>query len=143
LNTSTDNLSITLKPSNAVIICLGSLHLLALIVVVLLSIAAWLKALLLILVVAMATKAIREHGLNISETSITKLSCASNSKCRIELNNGTAIQAKITNADWLFNYFAVLIIQSKQNKFNTVIAKDSLSQEQFYTLRLYLRSLNK
>ena len=77
-----------------------------------------------------------------SNNSIAKLSCTKNGKCRVELKNGKVFQAKIVSAEWLFNYFAVFVLENNVNKFKTTIAKDALSQEQFYSLRLYLRSLN-
>ena len=85
---------------------------------------------------------IRRFALLTSNDSVLHLSCASNDRCRIELVNGKVYQTKITSADWLFNYFAVILLQSNSKKFKVIIAKDAVSQEQFYALRLYLRSLN-
>lgn len=91
----------------------------------------------------MAYKTIKQYALFKADNSIVKLNCASKNKCRIELANGKVYQATIVTANWLFNYFAILVLQTHVKKFNVTIAKDTMSQEQSYTLRLYLRSLNK
>ena len=98
---------------------------------------------LMSIVSVMAVKTIKQYALLKSENSIYKLRCSSNSKCEIELKNGKVFQAKLIAANWLFDYFAVFLLQNNTNKFKATIAKDSMSQEQFYALRLYLRSLNK
>ncbi len=95
------------------------------------------------IVSVMAVKTIKQYALLKSEDSIYKLRCSSNSKCKIELKNGKVFQAKLIAENWLFDYFAVFLLQNSTNKFKGTIAKDSMSQEQFYALRLCLRSLNK
>ncbi len=95
------------------------------------------------IVLMMAAKTIKQYALLSSEDSIYKLRCSSNSKCQIELKNGKVFHAKLIAANWLFDYFTVFLLQNNTNKFKATIAKDSMSQEQFYALRLYLRSLNK
>ena len=85
---------------------------------------------------------IKQYALLVSKDAIRLLNCSSKNKCKLELNNKHRYLTSIVSANWLFNYFAVLVLQSSTKKFNVIIAKDALSQEQFYTLRLYLRSLN-
>ena len=96
----------------------------------------------MLLIISSAFVAIRRFGLLTSNDSVLHLSCTASDRCRIELNNGKVYQANITSADWLFNYFAVILLQNNSKKFKVIIAKDAVSQEQFYALRLYLRSLN-
>lgn len=67
---------------------------------------------------------------------------SASNECKIESKDGTLHDARIKNADWLFRYFAVIILCTNSKIYKTIIAKDTLSQEQFYTLRLYLRSIN-
>jgi len=124
-------------------LCFSLLHLLALISILFLSIPVLVMVILISIVLMMAAKTIKQYALLISEDSIYKLRCSSNSKCQIELKNGKVLQAKLIAANWLFDYFAVFLLQNNTNKFKATIAKDSMSQEQFYALRLYLRSLNK
>ena len=96
----------------------------------------------MLLIILIAFVVLRRFALLTSNDSVLHLSCAANDRCRIELVNGKVYQTNITSADWLFNYFAVILLQSNSKKFKVIIAKDAVSQEQFYALRLYLRSLN-
>ena len=143
MNTSTANFSITLKPSKALFLSLSALHLFAAISISLLFIAISVKLALVMILLLMAVKTIKQYVLLKTDHSIAKLNCLTNCKCRLELNNGKVYQVKIISAEWLFNYFAVLVLRNNSNKFKATIAKDTLSQEQFYALHLYLRSLNK
>ena len=102
----------------------------------------WIKVLAVLLIISIAFVVIRQFALLISNDSVLHLRCAANDRCRIGLNNGKVYQANIISADWLFNYFALILLQSNSKKFKVIISKDAVSQEQFYTLRLYLRSLN-
>ena len=96
-------------------------------------------------------KAVKQHALLRSDSSIAALVCSSsslssgsdNNKCKITLNNGKEFKVNITSADCLFNYFIVLLFKNNAKTFKATIAKDTISQEQFYSLRLYLRSINK
>ena len=115
----------------------------AIISILFLSIPVSLKTVLVVFIIVMAVIAINRYALLKTDSSIHKISFSSNRKCKIELLNGKEYEVKLTASDWFFNYFAVLIMQSKTNKFKVTIAKDTMSQEQFYVLRLYLRSLNK
>jgi len=143
LNTSTDNFSITLQPSRALFLSLGSVHFLAIVSILFLSIPVWVKIVLVFFIFVTAAITFKQYVLLKSANSISKLNCSSKRKCRVELNNGKVYQAKLIAADWLFDYFAVLVLQNNTKKFKATIAKDTMSQEQFYALRLYLRSLNK
>jgi len=84
---------------------------------------------------------IKRYALFNAENSVHKLSCSNDNKCKVELHNGKTYKVKVTATNWLFDYFAILTMQNKTKKFKATIAKDALSQEQFYVLRLYLRSL--
>ena len=78
-----------------------------------------------------------------NKNSILKITAVSASnECKIETSNGTTHDARIQNADWLFRFFAVIVLSVNTKIYKTIIAKDMLSQEQFYALRLYLRSIN-
>ena len=139
---STVNFSYTAKPSKTLVLSFVFLHALAVASLILISIPIWLKCLSILLIVLMAFNVLRRYALFISNDSIRHLSCASNKKCRIELYNGNVHQVKLVSSAWLFNYFAVMVLQSSSRKFKLAISKDTLSQEQFYALRLYLRSKN-
>ncbi len=143
MNTSTDNFSITLQPSRALFISLCSVHFLAIVSILFLSIPIFVKVALVFFVFVLATYTVNQYVLLKSEKSIYKLNCRNTRKCRVELNNGKVYQANLIAANWLFDYFAVLVLQNNTKKFKATIAKDTMSQEQFYALRLYLRSLNK
>jgi hypothetical protein len=97
----------------------------------------------LTVLVFIGAKAVRQYALFKADTSITKFNCSSDSKCKVELKNGKEIQVKLISADCLFGYFIVLLFKNNTKKYKITIAKDTVSQEQFYALRLYLRSLNK
>lgn len=97
----------------------------------------------MLFIIFIAAITFKQYVLLTSANSIIKINCSSKCKCRIELNNGKVYQAKLVAADWLFDYFAVIVLQNNTKKFKATIAKDTMSQEQFYALRLYLRSLNK
>ncbi len=142
MNKSTLNLSYSAKPSKALFLSFVFLHALAIISLVFISVPIWIKCLVILLIVVMAFIVIRHYAFIASDDSIKHLNCIANNKCRIELNNGKVYQTKVVSAAWLFNYFVVIMLQSNSKKFKLTIAKDALSQEQFYALRLYLRSLN-
>ncbi len=125
------------------LLSLSLLYLIALISILFLSLSVLFKVVLVFIVLIMAIYTIKQYALLKSENSIYKLRCSSNNKCQIELKNGKVLQAKLISAEWLFNYFAVLLLQNNTKKFKATIAKDSMSQEQLYALRLYLRSFNK
>jgi len=143
LSTSTANLSITLHPSKTLLLSLVFLKLLAVVSVILLSIPIWIKGVVVCGIVIIALHLVKQHALLKHSHSITSLNCAHDKKCKIKFNDGNSCNAEIISAEWLFNYFAVFVFQNKKKKLNATIAKDSMSQEQFYALRLYLRSLNK
>ncbi len=131
-----------MQSSKALLMCFVMLNVLAVISVALLTIQVWVKILCVLLVIYIAAKIIKQYVLLKAEHSISKMNCANNLKCRLEFVNGKVCQAKLISADWLFDYFAILEFQKNAKKFKAVIAKDAVSQEQFYALRLYLRSLN-
>ena len=121
---------------------LGFFHLLAAVSILFLAISILLKAIVILLIISLGIITIKKFVLLRDDSSIVKLNCAEKGKSRLTLKNGTVMQANIVSAQWLFEYFAVLIFKSNSKTCKSIIAKDALSQEQFYTLRLYLRSLN-
>ena len=118
------------------------LHLLAIVSILLIEIPVMLKLLSILLVIYLSVIAIRQSVLLASDSSIIKMSSTAKGKSQLELKNGAVHQANLISAQWLFEYFVVIIFKNNRRKYKTVIAKDTLSQEQFYALRLYLRSLN-
>lgn len=85
----------------------------------------------------------KQYVLLQNKNSIVKIiTVSASNECKIENRDGTLHDARIKNADWLFRYFVVIILSTNSKIYKTIIAKDVLSQEQFYTLRLYLRSIN-
>lgn len=89
----------------------------------------------------MGIKAIKQHALYTSDVSITNLVFTSNKKCKIKLKDGKQFQVKLLSAECLFDYFVIFQFKNNVNNYKATIAKDTISQEQFYTLRLYLRSI--
>ncbi len=85
---------------------------------------------------------IKKYALISDNSSIIKMNCLDKRNSKLTLKNGIEVQANLISANWLFGNFAVLVFKSNAKLYKSVIAKDALSQEQFYTLRLYLRSLN-
>ena len=57
-----------------------------------------------------AVNTFKQYVLLKSANSISKLNCSNKRKCRVELNNGKVYQTKLIAADWLFDYFAVLVL---------------------------------
>ena len=154
MNISTANFSVTLnpsKPSWALALSLSILYLLAAICILLVSIPALLKVIALAALTYLGVKAIKQHALLRADSSITAIVCSSsnlgsgsgNNKCKVILNNGKEFQTELISANCLFDYFIVFLFKNNTKKFKATIAKDAISQEQFYALRLYLRSINK
>ena len=83
----------------------------------------------------------KQYALLQNTNSVIKIVGASNGNCKIEFNDGKFIQAKIVSSGSLFEYFKIIVMKNNSQKITSIIAKDSISQEQFYVLRLYLRSL--
>ncbi len=99
---------------------------------------------MVILVLVSAIIMIRQYVFFHNKKSIIKITATMNAlkTCEIEVKDGTTHKARIDNAGWFLNYFATILFCANSCKYKTIIAKDTLSQEQFYTLRLYLRSIN-
>ena len=125
------------------LLSLSSVHLLAIFSILFLSIPILIKVVLVFFIFVIAANTFNQYVLLKSAKSISKLNCSGERKCRIELNDGKVYKAKLIAANWLCDYFEVLVLQNNTKKFKSTIAKDTMSQEQFYALRLYLRSLNK
>lgn len=134
-----------MKPSWALTLSLSFLYLLAAICIALISLPIGLKVIALAVLIFVGVKAIKQHALFATDASIIKLNGfnPSNNKCKIKLKNGKKIQVNLISAECLFGYFIVLAFKDNANKYKITIAKDMVSQEQFYALRLYLRSLIK
>ena len=120
----------------------GFLHFLAIVSTLLLAMPISLKVIIILLIVSLGFITIKKFVLFKDDSSVINLNCADRGKSKLTLKNGAEVQANIVSAKWLFEYFAVLVFKSNAKLYKTVIAKDALSQEQFYALRLYLRSLN-
>ncbi len=86
---------------------------------------------------------IKKHALLNTEKSVIRIVSSGDKKCKLEFKNGSSTQVNVISIVNLFDYFFVLVVKNNSNKITSVIAKDSISQEQFYMLRLYLRSFNK
>lgn len=143
MNTSTHNLSITLRPSRALLIVFSFIHLVAVSALVFISISVWVKAIAIASILIIGIKTIEQYALLTADNSVVKISASSaTNQCQIEINNEKILHAHIKDAGWLFEYFAVLVLSTNTKVFKTIIAKDAISQEQFYALRLYLRSFN-
>jgi len=118
------------------------LYLVAIFSILLFSIPVWTKVLAALLLIVMAYKAIEKHVLFNADESIVKINCTNNNICKVELKNGKVYKTNVTSASWLFNYFLIIVLQNNKMKLSAAIAKDTMSQEQLYAFRLYLRSLN-
>lgn len=108
-----------------------------------LAIPIWLKIIASTALVFIGINAIKRHALFKSDASIISLVCLSEGKCKIKLNNGKQLQVKLVSADILFDYFVAFSFKNNANIYKATIAKDTISQDQFYALRLYLRSIKK
>lgn len=121
----------------------GFLHLLAVVSLIFISIPIWLKVIVIALILIIGARTIAQYALLKTNNTVVKISASSEaSQCRIEINNGKIYHARIKDAGWLFEFFAILVLKTSTKTFKTIIAKDAIGQEQFYALRLYLRSLN-
>ena len=121
------------------------LHLLAAVTLIFITIPIWLKPLAITLILVFGVRTIAQYVLLKNNYAVVKISASGSEaegQCRIEINNGKVFHAHIKNAGWLFEYFAILVLKTSTKTFKTIIAKDAINQEQFYALRLYLRSLN-
>ncbi len=143
MNTSTHKLSITLRPSRALFIVFSFIHLIAVSGLVFISVSIWVKAITIVPIIIIGIKNIKQYALLKADNSVVKISDSSTrNECQIEINNGKTHLAHIKDVGWLFEYFAVLVLSTNTKIYKTIIAKDAISQEQFYVLRIYLRSLN-
>jgi len=153
LNTSTLNLSISLKPSKILAIVIVATHFLAAICVVFIAIAVWLKLILLLCIAALLKSALTQYVWLNAKNSVIKINTASSSSLTsfpssgqflIQTKANKRYQASVINAAWVFDYFAILVFKINVNERNkkvlrVVIAKDMISQEQLYALRLAIQ----
>ncbi len=143
MNTSTHKLGITLRPSRALFIVFSFIHIVAVSALVFISVSVWVKTITIIPIIIIGIKNIEQYALLKADNSVVKISDSSTrNQFQIETNNGKTHLAHIKYAGWLFEYFAVLVLSTNAKIFKSIIAKDAISQEQFYVLRIYLRSLN-
>jgi hypothetical protein len=141
LTASTANINIQCKASKALLLVFAFIYLLALVSIGLISISVWLKIPLFLVVIYFGVANTKQYALLQNTNSVIKIVGASNGNCKIEFNDGKFIQAKIVSSGSLFEYFKIIVMKNNSQKITSIIAKDSISQEQFYVLRLYLRSL--
>lgn len=143
MNISTPNVSIALRPSRALFTAITFLHVIAAITIVFVSIPIGIKLVVIVLIILLGAKAIYQFVLLKDHHAVTHVSSSTvSSKCKIELKNGNTVHTSLKHAGWIFDYFVVLVFSANKNIYKTIIAKDAASQEQFYALRLYLRSTN-
>ena len=143
MNTSTPNINCSLKPSRALFVFLLFLHALAIVCLLLVFFSIVVQILAIALVCISGIVTIRRYVLLSNKNSIVKFLTTGVSKiCKIELKIGQIHNANIKYAGWVLGYFAIIVLSTNANNYKTIIAKDTLSQEQFYALRLYLRSIN-
>lgn len=143
MNISTPNISIALRPSRALFTAITFLHAVAAITIVFVSIPVGIKLVVLVLIILLGAKAIYQFVLLSNHRAVTHISSSiASAKCKIELKNGNTIHTSLKHAGWVFDYFVVLVFSANKNIYKAIIAKDAASQEQFYALRLYLRSIN-
>jgi len=115
----------------------------ALVSLMLIAIPLWGKVVAFCITFYFAVKITMQYALLKSDAAVIRVSTTSKvGQCSIELKNGKTYQASLKDADWLFEYFAVFAFTANTKAIKTIIAKDAMSQEQFYALRLYLRSFN-
>ena len=141
MTTSTANINIECKVSRALLLLFAFIYLLALISIWLISIPIILKLVLFFVVIYLGVANIKQYSLLQAANSVVRIIGASNGKCKIECNDGKFIQAKIISSGNLFGTFIIMVMKNNAQKITSIIAKDSISQEQFYALRLYLRSI--
>ncbi len=143
MSLSIPNINLTLKPSQVLFACFAVLHVLAALCLIFISVSVWYKLFALVLVLLNGVYTIKHYILLNNSNSIVRISISVISKLhKIEFKDGTTHHVHIKNAAWLFNYFATIVFYTKSKRYKSIIAKDTLSQEQFYALRLYLRSIN-
>ncbi|MEM7400634.1 MAG: protein YgfX [Pseudomonadota bacterium] len=142
MSISTANYCLSLQPSKVLMLILSFLHLLAIVTMLVLAMPLLIKVIIILLIIVLGFITINKFALIRDDSSIIKLNCVDKGNSKLMLKNGIEIQANLISAKWLFEYFAVLVFKNNTKSYKTIIAKDALSQEQFYTLRLYLRSLN-
>ncbi len=147
MNTSTLNLSITLKPSKVLAVVILALHLLAGVCIVLITIPAFFTIIMLFLLLVMVMTALRKYvWLNASNSIIKINSTATAGQYLIQTKADKTYQASMINSVWVLNYFAIIVFKVNLGSPNTkdfkvVIAKDALSQEQLYALRPTFQNL--
>ena len=143
MNISTHSLNIALRPSRALFAAITFLHVLAAATIIFISIPVGIKLIVIVLIILLVVKAVNQFVLLKDRNSVVHVSASSASiQSRIELKNGNTIHTSLIHAGWVFEYFVVLVFSANKNVYKAIIAKDAISQEKFYTLRLYLRSTN-
>ena len=142
MNTSTLNLSITLRPSKILAATIVSLHLLAAVCIALISIPLWVKVIVVLIIITMAKTSLSQYVWLNAENSIIKINSTSSvGQFLIQTKGNKFYQASMINSVWLFEYLALIVFQVKVNNRKTktikaIITKDMISQEQLYVLRL-------
>ncbi len=104
----------------------------------------WIEIMFAAAVILSLYYSITKYAWLTANNSIVHIAClGKEEKCEIEFKSGKKVQVKVLDAAWVANYFATLLFKSETKKYKCVISKDAISQEQLYTFRLYLRSVNK
>lgn len=115
----------------------------AVVTLVLITIPLWIKAVAIVSVLITGIKVIAQYSLLKTEGSIVKISASgAGDECKIETRGEITHRARLKSADCLFGYFILFVFGTNKKTFKSIIAKDAVRSEQFYALRLYLRSFN-
>ena len=152
MSTYTPNLSISLRPSRALLFTFLFLYLLALACIGFIAVPTWVKAVLIIILLLSGSVTLHQFVYLKSKNSVVRIDASGSiNKCIIKTADDIEYQTEIKSIAVLFNYFVVIAFcesakdfsfKSKNRRlFKTIIAKDVISQEQLYALRLCDKSI--
>lgn len=120
------------------------IHALAIISLALITAPEWLKAAVSVMCLVIGIRLTARYALLKTDNAIIKITAFNpTSPCKIKTRGGAEYGVRLRSADLQFNYIALLIFGTNKRTFKTIITKDAIDPEQFYTLRLYLRSFER
>ena len=119
------------------------IHGLAIVSLALITVPAWVKAAAILVCLAVGARLTTRYALLKTRGSIVKVTISdAMDLCQIEMRGGAVYHAQLKDADLQFGHVALLVFGVDNKTFKAVIAKDAVDSNQFYALRLYVRSFD-
>ena len=138
------SLSLTLRPSLVLSLSVIFIHALAIVSLALITAPAWIKAAASVACLVIGIRLTARYALLKTDGAIVKIMAFNaTNPCKIKTRGGAEYGVRLKSADLQFDYIALLVFGTNKRTFKAVITKDAVDPEEFYTLRLYLRSFER